>query len=83
MCRIEGATSARIPFFGCMTGLFGYVNEGNGIERVGGVGSAVGILGVVGITVVGDDDNFIVACTLGSFNHHRAGKSRGSLQPSV
>lgn len=37
----------------------GYVDAGHGVERVGGVGSAVGVDGVVGVAVVGDDYSFV------------------------
>ena len=45
----------------------GDVDEGHGVERVGGVGCAVGVDGVVGVAVVGNDDRLIVV-GLGSLN---------------
>lgn len=45
----------------------GHVNTGHGVERVGCVGGAVGVDGVVGVAVVSDDDDFIVG-GFGCFN---------------
>ena len=38
----------------------GHVDEGHGVQRVSGVGRAVGVDGVVGIAVVGNDDGLVV-----------------------
>ena len=46
----------------------GHVDKGNGIQRMSGVGRAVGIDGIVGITVVGNDDSLVVI-GLGSLNY--------------
>ena len=46
----------------------GHVDEGHGVQRVSGVGRAVGVDGVVGITVVGNDDGLVVV-GLGSLDH--------------
>ena len=42
-------------FYFCVL-VSGNVYEGYGVERVGSVGSAVGVYGFVGVAVVGDDD---------------------------
>lgn len=47
----------------------GDVYEGHGVEGVGGVGCAVGVLGMVGVAVVGDDDHFIVAGCFGGLDY--------------
>ena len=44
------------------------IDEGHGVEAVGGVGRAVGVDGVVGVAVVGDDDDLVVTGGLGSFH---------------
>ena len=44
-----------------------HVDEGHGVQRVGRVGRAVGVQGVVGIAVVGDDDDLVVV-GLGGFH---------------
>ena len=46
----------------------GDIDEGYGVQRVGGVGCAVGVDGIVGIAVVGDDDRLVVV-GLGSLYH--------------
>ena len=48
---------------GVLTG--GDINTGHGVERVGCVGSSVGVDGIVGIAVVGDDNHFVVGCFSG------------------
>ena len=40
-------------------GILGDIDDGHGIERVGGIGSAVAVDGVVGIAVVGNDDDLV------------------------
>ena len=40
----------------------GDVDEGHGVERVRRVGCAVGVDGIVGVAVVGDDDGFVASC---------------------
>ena len=47
-------------------GILGDVDDRHGVQRMCGVGSAVSVDGVVGITMVGDDDDFIAsgACCL-------------------
>ena len=45
----------------------GDVDEGHGVERVGRVGCAVGVEGIVGVAVVGDNDG-LVAGGLGCFD---------------
>ena len=38
----------------------GHIDERHGVERVSRVGRSIGVDGVVGITVVGDDDGLVV-----------------------
>ena len=52
---------------GCL--VVGDVNEGHGVEGVCGVGRAVGVDSIVGIAVVGDDDDLVVACGLGCLDY--------------
>ena len=42
------------------------VNERNGVQRVGSIRSTILIQSMVGITVVGDDDYFIIVCLAAS-----------------
>ena len=44
------------------------VDEGHGVEAVGGIGCAVGVEGVVGVAVVSDDDDLVVTCGLGGLH---------------
>ena len=50
--------------------VLGHVHEGYGIERVCGVGGAVGIDCIVGIAVVGDDDNLVAVFLCGLNNNY-------------
>ena len=46
----------------------GHIDERHGVERVSRVGRSIGVDGVVGITVVGDDNGLVVV-GFGSLNH--------------
>lgn len=39
-----------------------HINERHGIQRVSRIGCSIGILGIVGITVIGYDNHFIAVC---------------------
>ena len=57
--QIEGATSAKISLRPRCVLVLRHINERHGIQRVSRIGCSIGILGIVGITVIGYDNHFV------------------------